>query len=402
MSRIFKSIISVIIIISVCLGLSVPGSAETADNRAQALRFANDGKLRIMHVTDTHLGPDNVDDSVLLIEKACDREKPDVVMLTGDIASNEDINETHRLIDRLMSVFETRDIPVAVTFGNHDSENGTTTREELMAYFNTFSCSVSVDDGDSLSGCGTYYIPVLSSKDNTVKFILWVFDSGDYDSEGHYANVTEDCVEWYKETSEKIERENGAKIPSLAFQHIIVPEIYDALEQVKVKGAFTYSHLYNKKTYYRFDKNAVNFGMLHETPCCGYYNHGQFDAMVQRQDVLAVFSGHDHTNAYGVRYKNIDIVNSLSTRYQGDTFSTQYGYRMIVLDENDTSSYTTYSVHWYDFFSSSDMKEMRKSDDPLYKTALRIRFLGFFKKVFLNIAIFFVEFFTFRTVKYPD
>ena len=58
------------------------------------------------------------------------------------------------------------------------------------------------------------------------------------------------------------------------------------------------------------------------------------NAMVERGDVLAMFTGHDHSNAFGVKYQGIDIVNSLSTRYNGDAYSTQYGYRVIELDEN--------------------------------------------------------------------
>ena len=101
-------------------------------------------------------------------------------------------------------------------------------REELMAYYNTFSCSVSVDDGEVLSGCGTYNIPVLSSDGNNVKFNLWVFDSGDYDEEGRYSCVKPDQIEWYKQTSDKLKAENnGEVVNSLVFQHIIVGEIYD-------------------------------------------------------------------------------------------------------------------------------------------------------------------------------
>lgn len=402
MKKAFISVLSLILTAVMLISTAIPAFSLRITDTAEPLRFGSDGKLRIMHVTDTHLGTDNLEDSIWLIERACDIEKPDVIMLTGDIGYCDREETGFSIIDRLMNVFETRKIPVAVAFGNHDSESGIYTREELMAHYNTFSCSISVDEGPALTGCGTYVIPVLSSKDDSLKFNLWVFDSGDYDNEGHYANVAEDQVEWYKQKSEAIEEDYGEKINSLAFQHIIVPEIYEALEKVNFNGAYTYPNLYNKKDYYRFNESSTNFGMLTETPCCGYYNHGQFSAMAERKDVLAVFSGHDHTNAYGVRYKGIDIVNSLSTRYQGDYFSTQYGYRMIIVDENDTSTYTTYAVHWYDFFDRADMKELRKSGDDHLKTASKIRFIGFFKRLFRNIGVFFVRVFTGRTVRYPD
>ena len=55
---------------------------------SRPLRF-NNGKLRVMHVTDTHLGVDNQEMSMWLIENALDREKPDVVVVTGDTISSD-------------------------------------------------------------------------------------------------------------------------------------------------------------------------------------------------------------------------------------------------------------------------------------------------------------------------
>ena len=141
--------------------------------------------------------------------------------------------------------------------------------------------------------------------------------------------------------------------------------------------------------------------MLSEYPCPGYYNHGQFSAMAERGDVLAIFTGHDHTNAFGVRYKGIDIVNSLSTRYNGDAYSTQYGYRVIDLDENTPDSYKTRVVRWYDFVNDRDVIALatEKQDKSMFAG---IRFQGFFQKFFRNFAVFFVEVFTGRKVRYPD
>lgn len=325
-----------------------------------------------MHVTDTHLEDYNLEASVWAIGEACDAEKPDIVMITGDNVQNCDNPEdTKRLIDGLMNVFESRDIPVAVTFGNHDSETGAMSREELMTYYNTFSCSVSVDDGELLSGCGTYNIPVMSSDGSRIKFNLWVFDSGDYDSEGHYGCVQSDQVEWYKAKSDMLALANGGeRVNSLVFQHIIVPEVYDALLKTDSQKLFSFKHMYNDE-YYMFNPENENFGTLNETPCCGYLNYGQFDAMVEKGDVLAMFTGHDHTNAFGVKHKGIDITNSLSTRYNGNCFSTTYGYRIIEVDENDTSVYTTKVVHWYDFFDIEyAFAEKQSGDDYGFRTAL--------------------------------
>ena len=400
MKKVSKACIA--LLLCVLIAAAAAFCAAAADElTTQPMYLGDDGRFKILHVTDTHLHTYNVQDSTRLIAMACDVEKPDLVMLTGDLAPEDTVEETTQRIDQLMQVFESRQIPVAVTFGNHDSENGAYTREEVMALYNAYDCSVSIDDGEALTGCGTYLIPICSSEDDTVRFHLWVFDSGDYDGEGHYANVAEDQVEWYRETSAAAERQNGKKICSLAFQHIIVPQIYEALEKVNHWTLFSYPRIYADGEYYRFSSDFTNYGMLHEKPCSGYYDHGQFDAMASRGDIMAIFTGHDHTNAFGVRYKGIDIVNSLSTRYNGDAFSTQYGYRVIELREDAPDQYQTRVVRWYDFAKMQQVRSLAnsKADQRLLS---QIRFQGFFQKVFTDLCVRFTETVTGRTVRYPD
>lgn len=399
MKTYLKKALAVILVIATVVGFSGVSFAD----EAKTLKFGEDGKFRIMHVTDTHLEDYNLEASVWAIGEACDVEKPDLVVVTGDNVQNcENPAETKLLIDGLMNVFESRNIPVAVTFGNHDSEEGAMSREELMAYYNTFSCSVSVDDGEALSGCGTYNLPIMSSDGTKVKFNIWVFDSNDYDEAGNYSCVQTDQVEWYKAKSDELKTANGGeKVYSLVFQHIIVPEVYDALVKTDYEGLFSVEHLYDDGEYYMFDPEGTNYGMLLETPCPGYENCGQFDAMVEKGDVLAMFTGHDHTNAFGVRHKGIDIMNSLSTRYNGDRFSTQYGYRMIEIDEKDTSVYITRAVHWYELFDVEyAFSEMKNGDDFGFKTALEIAFLGFFQRIIAFVAVGFTEAVTGRQVEY--
>lgn len=381
-------------------------SANTQKETDKTISFGADGKLRILHITDTHLKLNhNFDPTIWMVERACDAEKPDIVMLTGDIVLNcDNADDTKKMINALMNIFDSRDIPVAVTFGNHDSEQGAMTREELMAYYNTFSCSVSVDEGKALSGCGTYNIPVFSSDGEKVKFNLWVFDSGDYDEEGRYSCVQPDQIEWYKQTSDKLKADNGGeKVNSLVFQHIIVGEIYDALQKSDSWKSYAYKHLYNKEEYYMFDPEGVNYGTIRETPCPGYSNNGQFDAMVDKGDVLAVFSGHDHTNAFAVEYKGIDIVNSLSTRYIGLFHSTQCGYRVIEVDEKDTADYETRVVRMFDTYDFETVKEEKKGGDKFkYKMAREFAFKGKFQKFATVVYGKFIETVTGRQVTYPD
>ena len=400
MKRTIRTIISLLLCAALTAGAVLFAFADDGLSAAP-MRMREDGGFKILHVTDTHLHEDNVEESTRLIALACDAERPDLVMLTGDLAPEDTLELTARRVDQLMQVFESRNIPVAVTFGNHDSENGAYTREEVMALYNAYTCSVSVDDGEALTGCGTYLIPLLSSKSDETAFNLWVFDSGDYDGEGHYANVAEDQVAWYQTTSAAIESQNGKKIYSLAFQHIIVPEIYDALEKVDFRVPYAFKRIYHEDEYYRFSKEFTNYGTLNEMPCPGYYNHGQFAAMAERGDVMAMFTGHDHTNAFGVKYQGIDIVNSLSTRYNGDAFSTQYGYRVIELDEAAPDKYETRVVRWYDFVNDKAVKALAQ-DRQTQNLLAEIRFFGIFQKLFTDFTVLFAKATTLRTVRYPD
>ncbi len=380
--------------------------ADSQNETNKTISFNSEGKLKILHITDTHLKDNhNFDPTIWMVERACDEEKPDIVMLTGDIVLNcDNAEDTKKLINGLMNIFDSRNIPVAVTFGNHDSEQGAMTREELMAYYNTFSCSVSVDDGEALSGCGTYNIPVLSSDGEKVKFNLWVFDSGDYDEEGRYSCVKPDQIQWYKETSEKLKRDNGGEaVNSLVFQHIIVAEIYDVLQKSDSWKSYSYKHLYNEDEYYLFDPDRVNYGTLREYPCPGYNNYGQFDAMVEQGDVLAMFTGHDHTNAFGVEHQGIDIVNSLSTRYIGLFHSTQCGYRVIELDESNTAEYETRVERMFDNYDFETVRQEKESGDEFtYKMAREFAFKGKLQKIATVLYGRFIEAVTGRQVTYPD
>lgn len=348
-------------------------------SKQKTIKFNKDGNLKVMHITDTHLSADNIKASLWLIEQACKKELPDIAVITGDNVHNyDDASETKSYIDRLMAIFSRYGIAAAVTFGNHDSEVGAMSREELMLYYSSFECHVKNADGEKPFSCGTYNVPVLSADEKLVKFNLWVFDSGDYDKDRYYGCMSKEDVEWYKNQSDKIKNENGGNVVySLGFQHIIVPEVYDALKKCHKKRFYSFEHIINKGEYYMFSPDNVNFGTLNETPCSGGENFGQFEAMVEKGDVLAVFSGHDHTNAFGVRHKGIDIVNSLSTRSQNDRFSSQYGYRIIEVDEKDTSKYISRVERWYNMFTLADIKKIKDSGDTYgAEIATGVKFRG--------------------------
>ena len=383
---------------------------EPADSQKvtdTTIRFNSEGKLKILHIADPHLAYDkHFDSSIWVIAEACDVEKPDLVVLTGDNTHpDEDPEKTKKLINALMNIFESRNIPVAVTFGNHDTEAGPMTREDIMEYYKTFPCVISGDNSENFKNCATFNIPVLASDSDKVNFNLWVFDSGDYDEDEprHYDRVRTEQIEWYKKTAAKLKEENGGKtVNSVVFQHIIVPEIYDVLKKADSKQPYVIKNNYNEDDLYMFDPEAVNYGTLNEKPCPGYYNDGQFEALVETGDVLAMFTGHDHTNAFGVRNQNIDICTSPMTRYKGLAYTTQYGYRVVEIDEKGTSVYETRVERLYDVFDFDYIQTAKDNGDKYSKRiAFELAVKGAVQEGFMKLYQSAVELFTGRQVTYP-
>ena len=116
-----------------------------------------------------------------------------------------------------------------------------------------------------------------------------------------------------------------------------------------------------------------------------------------------MFTGHDHTNAFGVRNQNIDIYTSPMTRYKGLAYTTQYGYRVVEIDENDTSTYTTRVERLYDVFDRDYAKLQKESADKYSKKiSYELAVKGSTQKLFSGIYQSAVEFITGRTVTYPN
>ncbi len=356
-----KKFISVVLCVvmlaaTLCFGVS-------ADKDYGKLQFNDDGNFRIMQVADLQ---DNMQLNGAVkefLKEAVKQEHPDLIVLTGDNISGGscrtdflkawDQRNCEKAIGQFMNIFEDAGVPVAMVFGNHDNENALS-KEELFDIYEEYDCFIGTDEGDALYGCGTYNLPIYSSKDaEKIEYNLWMFDSNTYDEElGGYDYVHDDQVEWYVETSNALKEANGGvAVPSMAFQHIIVKEIFDIIENGdNIEGSLLN---YNGKDYV-FKDGYLNAGYLKEYPCPGTRPSKQFPAMVEQGDVVAMFFGHDHNNTFEVTYKGIDLVAT-----PGFTFNSygneDRGVRIIDINENDTSTYETRLVQFDDYFADNKM-----------------------------------------------
>ena len=356
----------------------------------KALKFNGNGKFTILNISDIQDKYPMENLAKDYITATVDKVKPDLIILTGDNIAGYDVKakkDAELAIREFMDIFEEREIKVAAVFGNHDDEGTELTKEEQIAIYESYDCYVGEKGFCVKDRVGNYNLPIMKSDGSGYGFNLWLTDSGTYNTEndyGGYACVYTEQIEWYKKTAAELKEKNGGKsVPSINFQHIIVPEIFDALKETKLlwfgRVIRRENPLNDKTRYYALPDGAK--GQLREYPCPPYYNNGQFDAMLETGDILATVSGHDHENTFEIDYKGIKIINTPTIGFHSYN-DINIGSRVFVIDENEPESFETYCLTYSDVYPELD-------NDPLYKARILydIDTTGWFTKLVSLIRI---------------
>jgi predicted MPP superfamily phosphohydrolase len=297
--------------INVLLAITFFAVTAQAYVSKRVLTFNSDGKFKIIMINDTQDTDKTMKATLKLIANAIDKVKPDLVVLDGDNISGSwlGINEqkVKKAIDNIVKPINDRNIPFAVVFGNHDQETGVSKEKQMQIYQSYQNC-LAVDEGGALSNCGTYNLLIQNSTGTKNVFNIWMIDSGTSDTAGGYQCVNVDQIAWYQKTSTELKAQNGGTpLPSLLFQHIPVPEIYDLCTVVpsNTKGAIQGFRTLSKNYYVLDSKKAA--GKLLEPPCCPDKNSGEFSAWVTQGDILGAYFGHDHVNDLKGTLNGIDL-----------------------------------------------------------------------------------------------
>ena len=283
------------------------------------LRFRPDGGYRVLMMSDAHLKPEKEARTLRAMEALIDGTKPDLVLLNGDnVSAFTGRDMFARTLEQLASPMETRGIPWAHVFGNHDQtpEVSKDVQEEL---YEQYPCCVSKAGPEELTGTGNYFLPVLNERDEPA-FGVWGLDSQqDFGTQtvplaypgdlywdvmmpspivscSDYDLIRFEQVMWYWNTSVELEKLCGRKIPSLMMFHIPLIEFHGIL------------------------RNAARTGLrgeYNERLSTSEINSGLFAAAFQRGDVKAIFSGHDHINTFDGVYCGIRMGFDGSIGFEG-------------------------------------------------------------------------------------
>ena len=251
---------------------------------ADKLRFRADGTFKIVQFTDIHWVPDNPasEEAAERMNEVLEAEHPDFVIYTGDVVFAKPASKAYQ---RALEPVLSRQLPFAVTLGNHDDEFDLT-RQEIYALLKEMPGNLT-GTVEGLSGVTNFILPIGGVEDGKPAFLLYGLDSLAYSRRAEtkgYDWIKWDQIDWYRRCSAALTAANGGTpLPALAFFHIPLPEYNEAAA----------------------DERALLIGIRKEKACAPVVNSGLFTAMLEAGDVMATFVGHDHVNDYLAAWKGL-------------------------------------------------------------------------------------------------
>ncbi|GJE90394.1 metallo-dependent phosphatase [Phanerochaete sordida] len=198
--------------------------------RAGPLHFSHDGKFKVMQIADLHFsvnqgdcrdmsiecdpsGSDNM--TLSLLASVLDKEKPDLVVFTGDQLNGQTTSwDARSVLAKFARTVTERQIPWAAIFGNHDDEDGET-RLEQVRYMQGLPYSLVEAGPKDIHGVGNYVLKVFSADPSKTHLLtLYFLDSGAYEKSSwdffgfthsvNYDWIHTDQINWFLEQSSRI------------------------------------------------------------------------------------------------------------------------------------------------------------------------------------------------------
>ena len=326
----------------------------SAAQNSAVLKFRQGEPFKIVQFTDVHLDntQPNCAETASVIKHVLAAEKPDLIILTGDIVTYSPAAEGW---DAIAAIMSESGIPWAVTLGNHDDEPGLS-RSEIFDLLEPKKGFIGQKGPEEISGTGNYILEIKASDSDKTSALIYCIDSHSYPEDkklGSYDWVRFDQIEWYRKQSRKFTKANGGNpLPALAYFHIPTPE---------------YKEVYDSKS---------SLGEKNEGVASPLLNSGLITSMIEMGDVMGTFTGHDHENNY------IALYHSLALAYGQVTGVNAYGKfergaRVVEISEGAHSFNTwirtnsgvsfpynfpfggTYDESAYDFLKAEQLSDMK-------------------------------------------
>ena len=294
-----------------------------------ALRFRN-GAFTVLQVSDTQDLQNPRRAMLWMLNRAYDRVKPDLVLLTGDnILGNhlrdatllsrltvrtpaQEYRAMKKALSYVLEPLEARGIPFAMIYGNHDDMNAVSKAAQARLFRAYHGC-VGLDGEKNGLDCDTYVLQVLSEDGKRAAFRLWMLDSAwtDKEQKRGYCRIKPEAVRWYEAESRALTHENGGvPVPALMFRHVPPIQTLRLIEPCeKTKGAVC-----ENGVYYRLKPGVT--GVMGEYPSVTDDEAGLFEAIKRCADVQGVVSGHDHLNCFTATLDGIKLIQTAAASFR--------------------------------------------------------------------------------------
>ena len=317
--RLFSFVISLSLII-VFLPLSGIKSSAAFSG---ALQFDANGKFTIMQVADIQTNTSVPTRVINAISSNINRYHPDLVVFTGDniIESISSVSNFQSAVNAFLAPLISTNTKFAVTFGNHDNEGSGGSLASQYAYYGTKGGSLFIDhDISALTGDASGVIPIYpyGHTSGTPAYDVYVMDSGHSPSSGKYDGCYTNQVDYYCQRSQ-----NYPNVPSIWFQHVIVPDIYTRCMTTSGSGTsqsgqgspFNSNSWYINPSLYNAAKSssASTSNTYKEGPCppnlsvyestehrssSSYGSKTLYEAWRDYGNLKGAYFGHDHLNEF--------------------------------------------------------------------------------------------------------
>lgn len=302
--------------------------------------FTTDRDFKVMHLTDIHIGGGVLSagkdkKAINAVAAMITAEKPDLVVVTGDIAFPVPWAGTlnnayaHGYFTRLM---ERLGVYYTVTFGNHDSESynfydragvAKMYDDESLSYclfdrgpediFGECNHAITVRDTDGFITESLVMIDSNAYTDEDPLGLGWVYDCIHDDQIEWYESVTRSHIEYneslYASLAESEKSALGGVAPmpqGLLFMHIPIREVKYAYDEYVNNGRQnTEDSIYVEG----------NDGEKDQVVYCSEIDEDLFETALSLGVTKAIFYGHDHLNNFVFNYKGITLSYGYSIDY---------------------------------------------------------------------------------------
>lgn len=304
---------------------------EIIKNRID-LRFDSNGNFKIAFISDLE---ENIDVSLETIEninKVLDREKPNLVILGGNLHDDsvKDPNTLKAFLDIITEPMESRKIPWAHVYGS-DSEiwkDGKCDfkREAQNEIYQSYAHCISKMKG-SLTD---YVLTINENKSEKIIYNIWLLDTNSYLNNyvdgleeemllnrslgggSNYDTLHFSQVKWYRDTSNIIERHVGNPVAGLAYFHLPLHE---------------FNYIYKNSEATSMEGNNI------EKVTSAEMNSGILWACYEKGDMRAIFCGHDRQNDFSGKY--MDMLLAYTSTVGKNANDSTRGARIVLLKEDD-------------------------------------------------------------------